>query len=41
MSCEVCGCKLEPEEKDEGICRNCQSILSLMIDDSIDEMMAS
>jgi len=41
MSCEVCGCKLKPKEENEGICRKCQSILSMIIDDSIDEMMAS
>ena len=26
--CSICGTELLPEEEGEGICRNCQSILS-------------
>jgi len=25
MNCGICGTELEPEEEDEGICRNCQA----------------
>jgi len=41
MNCEVCGTELDLLEEDEGICRNCQSILSSMIDNEIDEMVTS
>ena len=29
MNCAICGEVLEPEEEPEGICRNCQSIMSI------------
>ena len=41
MICEVCGCKLEEAEEDEGICRNCQCILSLTIDNEIENLEAN
>ena len=31
--CSICGGLLEPDEEDEGICRNCQS--SMLADDDI------
>jgi len=32
--CSICGKSLDPDEEEEGICRNCQS--SIIIDDDIE-----
>jgi DNA-directed RNA polymerase subunit RPC12/RpoP len=34
MNCSICGAELDEYERDEGICRNCQS--SMLADDDID-----